>query len=134
MDQSNPKDHRTHITVLLDFLRDSEMPNVSELIALCNPANVVKSISFASLWFLFTPGTFMVKQDSILSHSRVFLIDKSDPLLKRSIEKANLYMINSSSIVRQSNTMERPMAFTHSQKHSHLLKVLNRYQSWCIYR
>ena len=71
-DQSNPKDHRTHITVLLNFLRTCAMPNVQELIGLCNPQNIVQSISFPSLWFLFTPGILVVEQGSVLSRSRVF--------------------------------------------------------------
>ena len=70
-DQSNPKDHRTHITVLLNFLRTCAMPNVQELIGLCNPQNIVQSISFPSLWLLFTPGTLVVEQGSVLSRSRV---------------------------------------------------------------
>ena len=82
-DQSNPKDYRTHITVLLDFLKNCAMPNVQELIGLCNPQNIVQSISFPSLWFLFTPGTLVVKQGSDLSHSRVFSLDTVKPPSKK---------------------------------------------------
>ena len=78
-DQSNPKDCRTHITVLLEFLRTCAMPNVQELIGLCNPQNNVQSISYPSLWFLFTPGTFVVEQHSRFSHSKVFFLDTVKP-------------------------------------------------------
>ena len=82
-DQSNPKDYRTHITVLLDFLRTCAMPNVQELIGLCNPQNIVQSISFPSLWFLFTPGTLVVEQGSVLSQSRAFSLDTVQPPSKK---------------------------------------------------
>ena len=78
-DQSNPKDCRTHITILLDFLRTCAMPNIQELIGLCNPSNIVQSISYPSLWVLFTPGTLVVRQGSDLSYSRVFSLDTADP-------------------------------------------------------
>ena len=89
-DQSNPKDCRTHITVLLDFLRTCAMPNVQELIGLCNPQNIVQSISYPSLWFLFTPGTFVVKQHSKFSHSRVFSLDTVVPPSKNVDSKGRL--------------------------------------------
>ena len=79
MDESKPKDYRTHIKVLLDFLRSCAMPNVLELIALCNPENVIQSITYASLWYLFTPGALVVTQDPSLSYSRVSQIDTITP-------------------------------------------------------
>ena len=51
------------------------MPNVSELLALCNPGESVRSISFASLWFLFVPGTLVVERNPDPSYSKVFKID-----------------------------------------------------------
>ena len=66
-DENNRKDSRTHIRVLVDFLESCEMPNVSELIALCDPTNVVHSISYASLWFLYTPSTLVIRRHSHLS-------------------------------------------------------------------
>ena len=50
------------------------MPNVPELIALSKPKNVVQSISYASVWFLFLPGTLVVKQDSPFSYSTASLV------------------------------------------------------------
>ena len=50
------------------------MPNVPELLALCKSRNVVQSISYASLWYLFIPGTLIVKQDSPFSYSAVSLV------------------------------------------------------------
>ena len=82
-DQSNPEDYRTHFTVLLDFLRTCAMPNVQELIGLCNPQNNVQSISYPSLWFLFTPGTLVVEQGPVLSYSRVFSLDTVKPPSKK---------------------------------------------------
>lgn len=55
------------------------MPNVSELLALCNPRESANSISFASLWFLFVPGTLMVERNSDPSYSNVFKIDTVKP-------------------------------------------------------
>ena len=81
--QSNPKDYRTHITVLLEFLRTCAMPNVQELIGLCNPQNTVQSISFPSLWFLFTPGKIVVTQGLDLSYSRAYSIDTVEPPSKK---------------------------------------------------
>ena len=75
-DMSNPKDSRAHITVLTDFLESCEMPNVSELITLCDPTKIVQSISFASLWFLFTPGTLIVNQRQPFTEWNVLSIDK----------------------------------------------------------
>ena len=89
-DQSNPKDYRTHITVLLDFLRTCAMPNVQELIGLCNPQNIVQSISYPSLWFLFTPGTLVLEQKSALSHSRVFSLNTITPPSKKIDAKGRL--------------------------------------------
>ena len=89
-DQSNPKDYRTHFTVLLDFLRTCGMPNVQELIGLCNPQNTVQSISYPSLWFLFTPGTLVVNQCSDLSYSRVFSLDTVTPPSKKIDAKGRL--------------------------------------------
>ena len=89
-DQSNPKDCRTHIKALLDFLRTCAMPNVQELIELCNPQNIVQSISYPSLWFLFTPGTFVVEQNSRFSRSRVFSLDTVKPPSKKVDAKGRL--------------------------------------------
>ena len=91
-DQSNPKDCRTHITVLLNFLRTCAIPNVQELIGLCNPQNIVQSISYPSLWFLFTPGTLVVEQKSTLSHSRVFsLVTVNPPSMKIDAKGRSVY-------------------------------------------
>lgn len=55
------------------------MPNVPELIELCNPENSIRSISYPSLWFLFTPDTLAIQQSSDLSYSRVFQVDNVRP-------------------------------------------------------
>ena len=62
------------------------MPNVTELIALCNPDNVVKSISYASLWFLYTPGALVLAQGSALPYSKVYQIDSVE-IPSRKIDK-----------------------------------------------
>ena len=89
-DQSNPKDHRAHITVLLDFLRHCDMPNVPELIALCNPDIIVRSISYASLWLLYTPGTYMMEQRSSQKDSSVFFVDEVKPPSRKIDPKGRL--------------------------------------------
>ena len=55
------------------------MPNVSELLALCTPGESAKFISFASLWFLFVPGSLIVERKSDPSYSKVFKIDTVQP-------------------------------------------------------
>lgn len=55
------------------------MPNVPELIQLGNPENSAQSISFPSLWFLFTSHTLIIEQSSTLSNSRVFLVKAVKP-------------------------------------------------------
>lgn len=55
------------------------MPNVPELIELCNPENSIRSISYPSLWFLFTRNTLAIEQSSNLSHSRAFQVDNVGP-------------------------------------------------------
>ncbi|KAL8827249.1 MAG: hypothetical protein Q9191_003302 [Dirinaria sp. TL-2023a] len=82
-DMSNPKDSRTHIKVLTDFLESCGMPNVSELLTLCDPTKVVRSISFASLWFLYTPGTLIVNQRSPFAEWDVLSINTVVPATKR---------------------------------------------------
>ena len=79
MDQNNPKDCRTHVKVLLDFLRLCAIPNVPELLELCNPDNSVQSISHTNSWFLFTPGTLVVQQSLSLHDSMVFLVVSISP-------------------------------------------------------
>ena len=83
MDQSNPKDCRTHVKVLLDFLRLCSMPNVPELLELCSPNTGIQSISHASSWFLFTPGTLVVRQRSPLLSSKVLLVQTVRPPKKQ---------------------------------------------------
>lgn len=58
------------------------MPNVPELLALCKPENVVQSISYASLWFLFTPGILVVTQNLPLSKSEAALVSAITPPLR----------------------------------------------------
>ena len=55
------------------------MPNVPELIALCQPKYVVQSISYASLWFLFSPGTLVVTQGSPFSNSEASVVSTVTP-------------------------------------------------------
>ena len=85
-DQRNPRDCRTHIKVLLDFLGSCDMPNVPELLKLCNARNTIRSISYASLWFLFSPETVIVTQNSSLSHAKASLVEEVEPP-KRTIDR-----------------------------------------------
>ena len=77
-DESNPKDSRTHIRVLIDFLESCGMPNVSELIALCDPTKVIHSVSYASLWLLFPPSTLFMNQKPD-NDRHVFFLDTAVP-------------------------------------------------------
>lgn len=110
--QSKPKDHRAHIRVLLDFLRSCAMPNVPELIELCNPENSIRSISYPSLWFLFTPDTLAISRVRISPTQGCSKLITSGPLLERSIEKADLYTVHSSLTVNKLNMTERSLSFS----------------------
>ena len=70
------------------------MPNVPELIALCKAKNVVQSISHASSWFLFTPGTLVVTQDSPFSQSKASLVSAIRPPTRKIDEKGQSVYTN----------------------------------------
>ena len=55
------------------------MPNVSELVALCNSTEPVQTISFASSWFLFTPGTLVFDRDQASSEKMVMVVKSLTP-------------------------------------------------------
>ena len=76
--------------VLLDFLGSCALPNVPELIALCKPGNVIQSITYASSWLLFTPGSLVVAEDVKLSYSTVSLVDTVKPPTRKIDRKGQL--------------------------------------------
>ena len=98
-DVSNPSDSRTHVKVLLDFLESCpEMPNASELVTLCDPTRIVESISYASLWLLFTPSTLVVPQTMPLSEWEVYLVDSVRPPTKE-IDRKGHYVYKNQTLV-----------------------------------
>lgn len=87
---SYPSDSRTHIKVLVDFLESCpEMPNALELSKLCDPTKAVQSISYASLWSLFAPGTLVVAQNLPFSEWGVSLVDSAIPPTKEMDRKGH---------------------------------------------
>lgn len=96
---SNPRDSRTHIKVLVDFLESCpEMPNALELRNLCDPTKVVRSISYASLWLVFTPETLVVAQNLQFSEWQVFLVDGAIPPTK-SMDRKGGYVYSDQGLV-----------------------------------
>lgn len=77
------------------------MLNVPELIALCKPKNIVQSISYASLWFLFTPGTLVVTQDSPFSNSAASLVSTVTPPTRQIDQKGQSAYTNFKLVCRR---------------------------------
>ena len=55
------------------------MPNVPELLALCDPDRDLEAISFPILWYLFAPGTFVTTTEPDTSHQQTYLVDNAIP-------------------------------------------------------
>ena len=78
-DLRNPKDSRTHVNILLEFIKDYDMPYIPEIIQNCSPTRKVETISFPVLWCLYSPGTVVVTNLSNPSHSQTCVINWVTP-------------------------------------------------------